>query len=42
MNPWASDTPGGDFLKNIEDALREAFTTAVAKLGFANGAAATR
>jgi hypothetical protein len=42
MNPWASDTPGGNFLKNIEDALREAFTTAVAKLGFAKGAAATR
>ena len=32
MNPWTTDTPAGDFLEVVEDALRKAVYTAIDKL----------
>jgi len=34
MNPWVTDTPAGDFLINIEQALRNAVNQALDSLGF--------
>jgi len=34
MNPWTTDTPNGDFLKVVEDALRAAAYEAIGELGY--------